>query len=272
MTTTETADRTDGIGIPARPRGDLLAAMMGLTTCLLPFLVPAGPGNTAPADVGIMLCIVLAVLWAVREQLPIKLPYLAGVTGLVLGGAFAAIVTDAPVGAALVLVQDAAAARLGGVAGARPAQSRDRGRGDPGLVPDGRRVLGRDVGRLPGRHQRAHRRLGEGRRPGVVHVRRPEPGRQLPGHVAVRDGGVSASTVAGRPAARLCLVVLTAIGFTGSNGAMLTLAGRSGARLHGDQYRRQGPVAGLATLAVTGVARRPDDRLRDAPGRPRADP
>ena len=46
MTTTETADRTDGIGIPARPRGDLLAAMMGLTTCLLPFLVPAGPGNT----------------------------------------------------------------------------------------------------------------------------------------------------------------------------------------------------------------------------------
>ena len=98
MTTTVSADRTDGIGIPARPRGDLLPAMMGLTTCLLPFLVPAGPGNTAPADVGIMLCIVLAVLWAVREQLPVKLPYIAGVAGFVLGGAFASYVSDAPVG------------------------------------------------------------------------------------------------------------------------------------------------------------------------------
>ena len=182
MTTTETADRTDGIGIPARPRGDLLAAMMGLTTCLLPFLVPAGPGNTAPADLGIMLCIVLAVLWAVREQLPIKLPYIAGVTGLVLGGAFAAFVTDAPVGAALVVIQDllllawAVSLALGrhnlAIVGAVTA----------GLVPDSRRVLGRDVGCLSGRHQRAHRRLGEGRRPGVVHVRRPEPGRQLSGH------------------------------------------------------------------------------------------
>src|SRR5947208_16876668 len=106
MTTTVPAPPTGIVGSPGLPRGDMLAAMMGLTTCLLPFLSPPGPGNTAPADAGILLCIVLGLLWAGREHLPIKLPYAAGVAGLLLGGALAAYLTVAPIGSGLVLIQD----------------------------------------------------------------------------------------------------------------------------------------------------------------------
>src|SRR3954449_8700780 len=102
MTTTVSSPTGGIVGWTALPRGDALVAMMGLTTCLLPFLVPAGPGNTAPADAGILLCIGLGVLWAGREHLPIRLPYAAGVAGLMLGGAFAAYISIAPGGSALV--------------------------------------------------------------------------------------------------------------------------------------------------------------------------
>jgi len=95
-----------GVDRPNLPRGDVLATMMGLTVCLLPFLVPAGPGNTALADVGMTLCIALAMLWSVREHLPVRVPYLLGIAGLLLGGAFASYISEAPVGVGLVLAQD----------------------------------------------------------------------------------------------------------------------------------------------------------------------
>ena len=42
--------------------------------CALPFLVPAGPGNTAVADAGIVCCIVIGLMWAARAQLRLSVP------------------------------------------------------------------------------------------------------------------------------------------------------------------------------------------------------
>jgi hypothetical protein len=252
MTTTVTADRTEGIGFPARPRGDLLAAMMGLTTCLLPFLVPAGPGNTAPADLGIMLCIVLAVLWAVREQLPIKLPYVAGVAGLVLGGAFASYVAGAPIGAALVLIQDllllawAAALALG--------------RHNPAIVGAVTVAWSRtavvysavmSVAYLVGINALTGVSAKDGVRASYTFG---DP--NLAGNYLVISLFVMAACRHPRsPGVRRFgyLVVLLAIGFTGSNGAMLTLLVGLVLAFTVTRYRRQGPLAGLATLAVTAL-------------------
>jgi hypothetical protein len=252
MTTTVTADRVEGIGFPARPRGDLLAAMMGLTTCLLPFLVPAGPGNTAPADLGIMLCIVLAVLWAVREQLPIKLPYVAGVAGLVLGGAFASYVAGAPIGAALVLIQDllllawAAALALG--------------RHNPAIVGAVTVAWSRtavvysavmSVAYLVGINALTGVSAKDGVRASYTFG---DP--NLAGNYLVISLFVMAACRHPRsPGVRRFgyLVVLLAIGFTGSNGAMLTLLVGLVLAFTVTRYRRQGPLAGLATLAVTAL-------------------
>jgi hypothetical protein len=252
MTTTVTADRVEGIGFPARPRGDLLAAMMGLTTCLLPFLVPAGPGNTAPADLGIMLCIVLAVLWAVREQLPIKLPYVAGVAGLVLGGAFASYVAGAPIGAALVLIQDllllawAAALALGrhnpaSVGAVTVAWSRTA------VVYSAVMSVAYLVG--------INALTGVSAKDGVrASYTFGDP--NLAGNYLVISLFVMAACRHPRsPGVRRFgyLVVLLAIGFTGSNGAMLTLLVGLVLAFTVTRYRRQGPLAGLATLAVTAL-------------------
>ena len=94
--------------IQARSASDsgVLAPLVGVSVCLLPFLSPAGPGNSAVADVGICACIAVAALWLARTPLPVPLPYLLGVTGLVTGGAIAAVVAGAPVGTLLVLAQD----------------------------------------------------------------------------------------------------------------------------------------------------------------------
>lgn len=90
----------------ARREEDLLAALVGGTVCLLPFLAPAGPGNTALADVGVAACIVVALMWVTREQLPVKFPYALGTMLLVLGGSLAALTAAAPASVALVLAQD----------------------------------------------------------------------------------------------------------------------------------------------------------------------
>ena len=58
-----------------RRRTDPLAIAVGLTVVLLPFLAPAGPGNSALGDVAMVGAVILALLWAARERLPIRVPY-----------------------------------------------------------------------------------------------------------------------------------------------------------------------------------------------------
>jgi O-antigen ligase len=232
------------------PRSDVLATMMGLAVCLLPFLVPAGPGNTAPADVGIGLCIVLAVLWSVREQLTVKLPYLAGVAGLLLGGAFAASVAGAPIGVALVLVQDvlllawAAALALG--------------RHNPAIVAVVTRAWCRTAPLYSGVMVIAYL-LGLSALSGVsarngVRASYTFGDPNMAGNYLVVSLFIMAACKHPRsPGVRRIgyAVVLVAIAFTGSNGAMLTLLVGLVLSLAVTRYRRSGAIAGLTTLAAS---------------------
>ena len=84
----------------------VLPVLAGAATCLLPFLAPAGPGNTAAADLAICASIAVALLWASRSQLSLPFPYLLGVSGLLIGGALAAFLAGAPAGTLVVLIQD----------------------------------------------------------------------------------------------------------------------------------------------------------------------
>lgn len=232
------------------PRSDMLATMMGLAVCLLPFLVPSGPGNTAPADVAIGLCIVLGVLWSVREQLTIKLPYLAGIAGLVLGGAFAASVAAAPIVSALVLVQDllllawAAALALG--------------RHNPAIVAVVTKAWCRTAPLYSGVMVIAYllgiRALsGVSTKDGIrASYTMGDP--NMAGNYLVVSLFVMAACKHPRsPGVRRIgyLLVLVAIGFTGSNGAQLTLLIGLVLGLAVTRYRRFGALAGLTTLAAS---------------------
>ncbi len=105
MTTTPTRTVANR-WVPATSRDGALPVLVGGTVALLPILVPAGPGNTAAADVLMAGCIMVATLWVTRERLPVAFPYAVGVTLLLVGGALGATVAGAPVGTALVLAQD----------------------------------------------------------------------------------------------------------------------------------------------------------------------
>ncbi|HEY3556009.1 MAG TPA: O-antigen ligase family protein [Kribbella sp.] len=250
MTATVPAPPAGIVGSPGLPRGDILAAMTGLTTCLLPFLVPAGPGNTAPADAGILLCIVLGLLWAVREHLPIKLPYAAGMAGLMLGGAFAAYVSVAPVGTGLVLLQDLLLLAWGAALAL--------GRHNPAIIRAVTVSWCRTAAIYSGVMAAAYL-VGFNALTGVSAkdgVRAPytfgDP--NLAGNYLVVSLFVIAACKHPRsPGVRRIayLLVLLAIGFTGSNGAMLTLLVGLLLSFVVTAYRRRGAIAGAAVLAST---------------------
>ena len=64
-----------GVHVPvSRPRRDPLAIAVGMTVVLLPFLAPAGPGNSALGDVSMVCAVILAFLWAARARFPIHVP------------------------------------------------------------------------------------------------------------------------------------------------------------------------------------------------------
>jgi O-antigen ligase len=239
-----------GIYRSSLPRGDVLATMMGLTVCLLPFLVPAGPGNTALADVGITLCIGLALLWSVREHVPVKVPYLVGIAGLVLGGAFAAYVAEAPIGVGLVLAQDlllvawSAALALG--------------RHNPAIIGAVTRAWCRTAPIYSGVMAVAYL-LGVNALTGVsakdgVRASYTFGDPNLAGNYLVVSLFVMAACECPRsPGVRRIayILVLLAIGFTGSNGAMLTLLVGLVLSVAVSRFRRVGALAGLTTLAIS---------------------
>lgn len=90
------------------PAGRLhpLAVAVGCGVAALPLLRPAGPGNTAVADAFLLVSIGLMLLAAGRGVLRPASPYAGGVLLLMLGGALAATLADAPLGSAVVLAQD----------------------------------------------------------------------------------------------------------------------------------------------------------------------
>lgn len=251
MTTTAPQHTPGGITRP--PRGDVLATMMGLTVCLLPFLLPAGAGNTALADLGMTVCIGLALLWSGREHLPIKVPYLVGIAGLVLGGVFAAIVAQAPVGVGLVLAQDllllAWAAALA------------MGRHNPAVIAAVTRAWCRTAPVYSGVMAAAYL-LGISALSGVsakdgVRASYMFGDPNLAGNYLVVSLFIMAACKCPRsPGVRRIayVLVLVAIGFTGSNGAMLTLLVALVLCLAVTRYKRHGAVVGLTTLAAAMLA------------------
>ncbi len=91
----------------ARPaRIDMLPVLVGISVCTLPLLHPAGPGNTSVPDLFILGSITIGSMWLTRERLPVAFPYSAGIVTMMIGGAFATLVSHAPLGTMVVLVQD----------------------------------------------------------------------------------------------------------------------------------------------------------------------
>ncbi len=250
MTTTVPNYAPDGFARFGRPRGDVLATMMGLTVCLLPFLLPSGAGNTALADVGMTVCIGLALLWSGREHLPVNVPYLVGITGLVLGGVIAAIVAQAPVGVGLVLAQDVLLLAWG--------TALAMGRHNPAVISAVTRAWCRTAPIYSGVMAVSYV-LGITALSGVsgkdgVRASYMFGDPNLAGNYLVVSLFIMAACKCPRsPGVRRIayLLVLTAIGFTGSNGAMLTLLVALVLCLAVTRYKRYGALGGLTTLAAS---------------------
>ena len=242
-----------GRDVPTPRKGeDVLAALVGGTVCLLPFLTPAGPGNTALADVGVAACIVVALMWATRERLPMRFPYSLGTLLLVLGGSLAAMMVAAPPEVALVLVQDVVlflwAATLA------------LGRHNPAIVAAATHAWCRTATVFAGVMVVAYL-IGIDALTGVS----DENGARA--SYTFGDPNLAASYLvfslilmaacrrprsAGVRHAGYALV-LVAIAFTGSNGAMLTLLIAVVLCLAVSQLRRRGPLAGVLVLVTTAL-------------------
>ncbi len=233
-------------------RGDALPAMVGMTVALLPFLVPAGPGNTALADVGIVGCILVAALWVSRERLPVALPYLPGVAVMMIGGALAAVIAQAPLGVALVLAQDALLLLW--------AATLALGRYDPAIVRaavvtwcrfcvaySGVVVVAYLIGFSP--------LSGVSAKDGVrAAYTFGDP--NLAGNYLVMSLFLMVACRRPRAASTRRVgfaVVLVAIAFTGSNGAMLTLLIGAGLCFTIARFRSGGALSGLLTLTVSAI-------------------
>jgi O-antigen/teichoic acid export membrane protein/O-antigen ligase len=101
---------------PARPqvsrRADMVKVIMCVAIWALPMLRPAGPGNTAPADLFLGLAIVTTALWFASRSRVMRFPYMFPVGLSILAGALAGTVAYlhayVSVGGGLVsLIQDA---------------------------------------------------------------------------------------------------------------------------------------------------------------------
>ncbi|MGZ4460100.1 MAG: O-antigen ligase family protein [Nocardioidaceae bacterium] len=235
---------------PTRPSRDVLSATVAVTVSLLPILQPAGPGNTAAADLGILGSILLAVLWVTTAQLPVRFPYMLGVTGLILGGTVAALVSGVPISVALVFLQDLLLLLW--------AATLALGRHDPHLVHAATTAWCRTacvyavvgiVAYLIGFTPISGVNGADGVRASYTFA---DP--NLAGNYLVVSLFMIAACKRPRsPGVRFLgyVAVLTAMGFTGSNGAMLTLLIGLVLTFVISRYRRRGLLAGVLALTAT---------------------
>jgi O-antigen ligase len=233
-------------------RDEVLPAMVGITVALLPLLVPAGPGNTAIADAAMAGSLLVAVLWVSRERLQLSFPYAAGVSLMVIGGALAATVVAAPLSTGLVLAQDVFLLLW--------AATLALGRYDPAIIAaatvtwcrvavvySGIVIVAYLIGFTPLSGVTGH----DGVRASYTFG---DP--NLAGNYLVTSLFIMLACKRPRAASTRRVgyaLVLVAMGFTGSNGAMLTLliGGVLCASIH--VWRRRGALAGLTSLAVAAV-------------------
>jgi O-Antigen ligase len=230
-------------------RDSALPVMVGATVALIPILVPAGPGNTALADAGMAGCLAIAALWVTRERLPVSFPYAAGVALLLTGGALGATVSAAPVGTALVLAQDVFLLLW--------AATLALGRYDPAILSAATTTWCRSVvvycavvilAYLIGFSPLSGVTGADGVRASYTFA---DP--NLAGNYLVTSLFVMVACKRPRAASTRRIgyvLVLVAIGFTGSNGAMLTLLIGAGVCLTVSRYRNRGAYAAVLTLVL----------------------
>ncbi|MEW1952680.1 O-antigen ligase family protein [Terrabacter sp. NPDC080008] len=222
----------------------LVASVAGL-----PLLVPTGPGNTSPADLPILLAIGGVVLWLSRNRVRLHVPYALGVWLLLLAGAVAAF-THQDVGSTAVLAQDLFLLVWGGAVASAVRADRSLLRlvcaswSWTAAVCAGLLV----VGRLAGIAWLAGQTLRDGSRSALTFG---DP--NLAGnYFVVSLFLVLASRYPRRrlPRAGVVALLLLAILFTGSNGAMVsTLVGLGVAAVVG-AWRSRGALAALGVACV----------------------
>ena len=100
-------------GTPAADRRrNVVKVVMGAAIAAMPWLVPAGTGNTAPADVFLAAALFIGALWFSSHRQPMRFPYMLPIGMSILAGALASTVAFSgayvSVGGGLVtLIQDA---------------------------------------------------------------------------------------------------------------------------------------------------------------------
>jgi O-antigen/teichoic acid export membrane protein len=101
---------------PSKPRAsgraNMVKIVMGLAIWAMPMLRPAGPGNTAPADLFLGLAVLVTALWFASRSHVMRFPYMFPVGLSILAGALASTVAYShayiSVGGGLIsLLQDA---------------------------------------------------------------------------------------------------------------------------------------------------------------------
>jgi O-antigen ligase len=101
---------------PSKPqasgRANMVKVVMGLAIWAMPMLRPAGPGNTAPADLFLGLAVLVTALWFASRSHVMRFPYMFPVGLSILAGALASTVAYSQayvsVGGGLIsLLQDA---------------------------------------------------------------------------------------------------------------------------------------------------------------------
>jgi hypothetical protein len=94
-------DGMDGMGDEQLARLAIVVAF-----AMLPVLTPGGPGNLTPADAAGLVAAAAVLVTAGTRQVPVRVPYAAGVGLLVVAGCVAALAGRQPTAGLLAVVQD----------------------------------------------------------------------------------------------------------------------------------------------------------------------
>ena len=171
----------------------MMPVLVGVAVVLLPLLRPAGPANTAAADVFLAAVVALGLLRMSRDNLEIRLPYGLGAGLMMFGGIVAAMLANAPWTSIVVIAQDLLLLLW---AGALALGARDVNlvaavvRAWCLVAPAYAAVM---VFAYIGGLSASRRRDRRQRCPGGVHLPRSQPRRELAGRVAAGDGGLPAA-------------------------------------------------------------------------------
>ncbi|MGO4598865.1 O-antigen ligase family protein [Terrabacter sp. 2RAF25] len=232
-----------------------IAYLLGVALAGLPLLVPSGPGNTAVADVGMVVVVVGVVVWLKRDGVPVLVPYLLPVSLLMVAGSVAAY--HVQVGVALLPVLQDLFLLAWGAAVANAVRRRRWLLEVVLRVWVWSSVLWAAVlstGRMAGISWMAGTSAKDGGRASLTF----DDPNLAANYFLIGLGLLVATSVVRRRLVRVlaAVVILLALVFTGSNGAAVGLATMTCVGLVVALGRRRGVLAAAATslLLLAGVA------------------